>query len=227
MIITLDGTAGSGKSTAAQDLAKALGFELLNTGAMYRATGFLLLRQGIDIFQPTPDLELIEKVIADWTFEVSPTTIQVNGEELTSVIVGERMGQAASKVGTFKPVRRKLQAEQRRIANGRDVICEGRDQGSVVFPDARVKFYFTATAEVRASRRISGDPATETYQQEWHELVVQLRARDLQDQNRDLDPLVIPVGAVQIDTTSQDRDAVLQLMLSVVAQCRSPLPSTT
>jgi CMP/dCMP kinase len=222
MIITIDGTAGSGKSTAAQDLAQALGYELLNTGAMYRATGYLLLRLGVEIFTNSPQLQRIEKLISDWEFHVTQQTIHVNGEDLTELISGEANGKAASQVGKFLPVRRKLQAQQRIIADEKNMICEGRDQGSVVFPDAPVKFFFDAAAEVRASRRISGDPTTVEYQQAVQELAAQLLDRDLQDRNRELDPLVIPKQAVTIDTTSQDRQTVLNFMLSVVEKCRSP-----
>lgn len=227
MIITIDGTAGSGKSWAAQELGRVLGYEVLSTGAMYRAAGLLLREAGFDIAVQTAQLAAIAEFIQSWEFELSPTSIKVNGVDLTDRIPGEVNGQAASMVGELEPVRRKLQQAQREYVGNRSVICEGRDQGSVVFPNAPLKFYFDATPEARAARRITLDRHHPDYPRALADLAEQLKLRDLRDKTRELDPLVIPVGAIVIDSTNKDQPTVLQEMLDAVAKCRSaPSPTT-
>ena len=154
MIVTIDGYAGSGKSTAAARLAAALGFHLLNTGAMYRAVGVLLPRHGIDIFADSRDVEHVGRSVRAWTFEMPEDAVLVNGEDVTALTRTEDAGRAASRVGTFPEVREHLKSEQRRLAAGRDIVCEGRDQGTAVFPNAPVKFFFRASVETRAERRV-------------------------------------------------------------------------
>ena len=220
MIVTIDGYAGSGKSAAATRLAEALGFRLMNTGAMYRATAFVLTRLGFDLYAEHRDVSAIARTVARFSFEMTDTEVRLNGEDLTPHVFTEAMGRHASRVGTFPEVRAALQKEQRRLADGLDVICEGRDQGTVVFPDAPVKFFFTASAETRAERRaaqegLGADPATRA------ELVRQIQARDRQDETRAVDPLRKADDAVVIDTTHLTPDEVLARMLEVVNRCRS------
>ncbi len=221
MIITIDGHAGSGKSTAARHLADALGFELLNTGAMYRATAHALTAAGIDIDADPRDAARIAALVGPFTFDLAGGRCRLNGTDLTDQIQSEDHGRAASRVGTFLEVRRKLQAEQRRLAADRNVICEGRDQGTVVFPDAPAKFFFTASAPERARRRaaelrMGDDPAT------LDRLAAQIAARDEQDEMRALDPLCRPAGAVVVDTSVLSPDRVLAAMLEAVATCHPP-----
>jgi cytidylate kinase len=221
MIITIDGYAGSGKSTAARMLAAALGFELLNTGAMYRAAAFRLGQLDIDVDAYPRDEAAIARAVAGFTFELTDTRVKVNGRDLTDWVYTEEMGRAASRVGTFPEVRARLKAEQRRIAAGKDVICEGRDQGTAVFPDAPVKFFFTASPETRARRRaeqLGLDPEADA--EAFAELVRQIAARDRQDENRAIDPLVQAPDAVPIDTSELSLDEVLTRMTEVVDRCR-------
>ena len=224
MIITIDGHAGSGKSTAATQLADALGFELLNTGAMYRATAFELMRRGFALDAEPRDVEAITSIIEPFHFELTDAHVKLNGEDLLSVIQSEEMGRAASRVGTFLEVRRKLQQEQRRIADGRDMICEGRDQGTVVFPNAPVKFFFTASAEHRARRRAIQDKLTLAHDSpEFAKFIEQIIARDHQDETRDIDPLQKAADAVPIDTSNLSQEMVLAHMVEVVQQWRTML----
>ncbi len=222
MIITIDGHAGSGKSTAARLLAADLGFELMNTGAMYRATAFVLGRHGIDIEREPRDELAIANVVAGFHFDLTPSRIRLNGEDLSDSIYTELMGRAASQVGKFPEVRTKLKVEQRRIAAGHDMICEGRDQGTAVFPEAPVKFFFTAAAETRALRRAEQDgldpridPAA------FAKLVEQIVARDRQDENRSIDPLKRAPDAIEVDTSILSIDEVVYRMTQVVHRCRS------
>ena len=218
MIITIDGYAGSGKSTAARQLAAELRFELLNTGAMYRAVAFALGRGGIDIHADRRDEAAIARTVSAFTFDLTGTHVRLNGEDVTDHLYTEEMGRGASKVGTFPEVRARLKDEQRRIAGARDIICEGRDQGTAVFPDAPVKFFFTASAEVRARRRAEQDrvgPAG------YAALLQQIIDRDTQDEQRAIDPLRRADDAVLIDTSHQTLDETLTTMREVVDRCRS------
>jgi cytidylate kinase len=218
MIITIDGYAGSGKSTAAKLLADALGYELLNTGAMYRATAFVLGRSDIDIYADPRDVPAITATVNGFRFDLHADRVWIDDEELTRHIYTEAMGRAASRVGTFPEVRAKLKAEQRRIADDRDVVCEGRDQGTAVFPHAPVKFFFVACPETRAKRRADQESVPPEV---LSELVSQIVARDRQDEERAIDPLRQAGDALRIDTSHIAPDAVVARMLEVVARCRS------
>ena len=187
---------------------------------MYRAVGLILLRHGIDIFADTRDATAIRAIVDRLTFELDGNRVLTDGVDLTADLFTEEIGRAASRVGLFAEVREKLKAEQRRIAAGRDVICEGRDQGTAVFPDAPVKFFFVASPEVRAERRVRqllaanaiADPAV---------VLGQIRDRDHQDETRSLDPLRRADDAVLLDTTTRTPDDVHALMVEVVNRWRS------
>ena len=220
MIITIDGYAGSGKSTAAARLAAAVGFELLNTGGMYRAVGLILLRQGIDIYADHRDAPSIRGIVDELTFKLAGNRVLTDGVDLTAELFTEEIGRAASRVGTFAEVREKLKAEQRRIADNRNMICEGRDQGTAVFPDAPVKFFFYATPEVRAERRVRQLQAANAAP-DAAVVLDQIRDRDRQDETRSLDPLRQADDAVVLDTTTRTPDDVHALMVEVVNRWRS------
>jgi cytidylate kinase len=220
MIITIDGYAGSGKSTAAEQLAAALNFDLLNTGAMYRAAGLALQDRGIDIYAGPRDVAAITALVNTFTFAMPSGKVFLNGADYTGRVRDRGAGGAASKVGTFREVRERLKAEQRRIAAGRDVICEGRDQGTAVFPDAPVKFFFTASPEVRAERRLA-QLLADNKSADYDEILRNIKIRDHQDETREVDPLRKADDAVVIDTSHTGADAVLALMLKVVAACRA------
>jgi len=213
MTITIDGYAGTGKSTAARLLAEAIGYELLNTGAMYRAIGEILDREGIDLELVPRAVTTIRSIVGKCHFELRNNIVFINGEDRNVHLRTERMNALASKVGTFREVREHLKAEQIRIATGKKIICEGRDQGTVVFPKAILKFFFIANVEVRALRRMLdlekiNSPAS------YHEVYDQIIARDHQDETRELDPLKEPLNAVRIDTSAIKIDGVLTKMFT-------------
>ena len=151
MIITIDGTAASGKTSAAEKLAAALGFHLLKTGGMYRAAGLVMRDAGIDVSEYHHDTSAVAAAVAGMTFDM-PVGGQVilNGEDFTERIEAKEAGELASVIGLFAEVRARLVAEQQRIAEGWDIVCEGRDQGTAVFPGADVKFYIAGDVTVRA-----------------------------------------------------------------------------
>ena len=219
MIITIDGYAGAGKSTAARRIADRLGFDLLNTGAMYRAAALTLLRNDFDIYAERPNHYDIGWFVEKFNFDMSNSKVILNGVDLTEDVTSEDAGRGASKVGTFPEVRTKLKAEQHRIADGRNVICEGRDQGTAVFPDAPVKFFFWASPEVRAQRRVEQEREAGR-EADYASTLAMILDRDRQDTERAIDPLRPAHLAVWLDTSDRPLDAVLDDMLRVIDRCR-------
>ncbi len=195
MIITIDGPAGSGKSTAARTLAVRLGFDYLDTGAMYRAIALALLQQGFDLENLPPHLPLDHIQI-----DMRPPLVFLNGVDVTQAIRSAEVTAGSSKVATHAEVRQFLVEQQRKIAQGRNIICEGRDQGTVVFPRAERKFFLTATPEARARRRLS-DLLARGEKTDLETVLRIQEERDRRDASRHLSPLRPAEDAVVIDTT--------------------------
>jgi cytidylate kinase len=214
MIVTIDGPAGSGKSTAARGLAARLAFDYLDTGAMFRAVGLVLLNRGID---PT-DHAAVEPVLAEILLDMPPGKVILDGRDVTAAIRAAAVAQTASKAAVIPAVRRFLAAEQRRIAEGRNIVCEGRDQGTAVFPDAPCKFFVTADPRARAERRFreildKGEAAT------LDEVLAAQIERDTRDTEREDAPLRAADDAVVIDTTDLSADDVVARLEEVVRRC--------
>lgn len=216
MVITIDGYAASGKSSAAISLANILQFRLLNTGWMYRAVGLTLQDRGFDLKAVSRDRAGIRGVLANIRFEMPPDKVILDGVDFTDRMTCPGAGATASLVGTFEEVREKLKAEQRRIAEGENIICEGRDQGTAVFPEARVKFFFWASPEVRAARRMN-----QSTQADHATILRQIQERDFQDEHRAIDPLCAAPDAIRFDTSELSETEVLRQMLAVVAERRN------
>ncbi len=214
MIVTIDGPAGSGKSTAARGLAARLGFDYLDTGAMFRAVGLALLNRNIDPADPAA----VEPVLAELLLEMPPGKVMLDGRDVSAAIRSPAVAQAASKVAVVPAVRRFLAAEQRRIAEGRNIVCEGRDQGTAVFPDAACKFFVTADPRARAARRFrelldKGEAVT------LEEVLAAQVERDTRDAERADAPMRAAADAAVIDTTDQTADDVLARLEEVVRRC--------
>jgi cytidylate kinase len=209
-VIAIDGPAGSGKSTLARAVAERLGYRHLDTGAMYRAVTLLALRAGV-----VSDGEACATLARDMTLEVDGIVL-LNGEDVTAAIRSPEVDAAVSEVAAHRAVRTELVARQRQwAAESGDVVIEGRDIGSVVFPDARLKVYLTAHPHERARRRAeqllpprAGGPVAVA------EAAAALSKRDDLDSSRAASPLLVPDGAIVVDSTGRAVDEVVEEVLS-------------
>lgn len=196
MIIALDGPAGSGKSTIAKELAKSLNIEYLDTGAMYRAMTLHLLNEDVDL----ADVEAVAKSIADITIDVDGKKTFLNGVDVSKQIRQERINQNISKVAALAPVRDVLVKSQRLIGQSKDMILDGRDIGTVVFPDADFKFYIDASSDVRAKRRVMQNKKL-GIDESFETIKASIEHRDEMDRNREIGPLKCAEDAIVIDTS--------------------------
>ena len=211
MIVTIDGPAGSGKSTAARLLAARLGFRFLDTGAMYRAVANACLNSGID----TADANAVGKLAGQLQIAFDDKRVLCNGEDVTAAIRTTEVTLASSKVAMIPEVREAMVVLQRAAAKGRDIVTEGRDQGTVVFPDAECKFFLIADDEVRASRRRS-DLAKTGIVISQQDMLAQLRERDERDEQRHVAPLRAADDAVTVDTSHQSIEKMLADMETLI-----------
>jgi cytidylate kinase len=197
MIITIDGPAGAGKSSAARALAERLGFEFLDTGAMYRAIALAALRAGISLRDESSLAALISTV----NLQVSTGRILMNGEDVTKEIRTARVTAATGATADSPSVRKRLAALQRAVAAGRSMVCEGRDQGTIVFPDAGCKFFLVADPAERARRR-QHEMASRGESIELDDVLRAQTERDERDAARDIAPMVPAADAIVLDSTA-------------------------
>ena len=207
MIITIDGPAGAGKSTAAKLLAQRLGYEFLDTGAMYRAVTLAALRAPIDL----NDQDALARLLDTLHLELPGERVLLNGEDITGLIRTPQITVASGPIASSPVVRRRLVDWQRRIAQGRNIVCEGRDQGTVVFPNAGCKFFLVADPAERARRRqrdlqARGETAT------FEEVLAAQQVRDARDAARDIGPMVPAADAVLMDSTMWTVDEMVTRM---------------
>lgn len=207
-VIAIDGPAGSGKSTVARLLAARLGLGYLDTGAMYRAVAFAAIQRGVD----PVDADAVARIAADMELRVDDAGVVVDGIDATVEIRGPEVTRAVSIVAANPEVRAELRARQRlwALERGGGVI-EGRDIGSVVFPDATLKVYLTASEAERARRR-----AKEMTDLAYDDVAADIARRDAADSGRAHSPLVEAQGADVVDTTGLGVDEVVELLVSMV-----------
>lgn len=203
MIITIDGPSGVGKSTLAKRLAQDLGIKYLNTGAMYRAISLLLLKKNIDIENEEEVRNFVENenFLKNFDLKLEGNQVYLNGKDITNETRSQLINNTVSKVSSYQAVRTVLIQMQRQIAKNQDIILDGRDTGTVVFPGADFKIYLTASVEERANRRHLQDPS-----QDYESVLESIKNRDYQDMNREISPLKIPEGAFILDTSEQNVD---------------------
>jgi cytidylate kinase len=223
MIIAIDGPSGAGKSTLGKMLAKELGLLYLDTGAMYRAVALLALSEGIDTSGPGPMTDAAERSDIRLSGEPGDLHVSLNGKDVTEAIRKADVGQAASVISTISGVRRSLVERQRRLGKEAEkgAVLDGRDIGTVVFPDADYKFFLTAKPEARARRRFEEDRA-KGRAESFEETVREINRRDERDSTREDSPLRIAEDAVVIDTSEMEIEDVLAAMLAVIEQRSMP-----
>lgn len=207
MIVTIDGPAGTGKSTAARRLAEQLGFNFLDTGAMYRAVGYACLQRSVDVDDP----EATSGVAASIEIAFSGTRTLLDGRDVSEEIRTADAGRVASIVAQHPLVREHLVRQQQRLAAQGNFVCEGRDQGTVAFPQAECKFFLTADPRERALRR-QRELAEKGTSIPLEQLLSEQTARDERDANRAVAPLRPATDARVIDTTSLDTEGVVSLL---------------
>jgi cytidylate kinase len=213
MIVTIDGPAGAGKSSAARALAARLGFEFLDTGAMYRAVALAMLQAG----HSPSDESQVGPLLSSLQLEMPPGRVVLNGEDVSERIRSAEVTAASSVVAVLGAVRAYLARQQRIIASDRNMVCEGRDQGTVVFPDAGCKFFLVANPEARARRR-QAELEARGLRIELAELLRDQNVRDERDAGRAVGPLRPAEDAILIDSTELSLDQVVERMETEVRQ---------
>ena len=200
LVVTIDGPAASGKSTTARTVARRLGYNYLDTGAMYRAMGLKAINTGVDVVDEAGMAELARNTDIDVRTLASGTRIILDGVDVTEALRSPEVSAAASAVAALGPVRERMVEIQREIGSGGGIVAEGRDIGSVVFPRAEVKIYLDADLRTRAERRKKELNGKGT-RVELARVERDIRSRDKTDSNRQHSPLVVPDGATIVDTT--------------------------
>ena len=213
-VITVDGPSGAGKGTVAKIIADQLGWHLLDSGAIYRVLAVAIQHHNVNVEQEEPLIPLAAHL--DVQFEVTggeAVKIILEGENVTHAIRSEEIGELASKVAAFPRVREALLRRQRAFKTSPGLVADGRDMGTVVFPDAPVKVFLTASAEERAERRFK-QLKEKGFDVKIGRLLDDIRQRDERDQNRKVAPLVPAEGALVIDSTDLSIDEVVSKILS-------------
>lgn len=218
MIVTIDGPAGAGKSSIAREVAERLGFEFLDTGAMYRAVTLGAIRTAID----WEDVEALVQFAAQSHLDWNGNRIFLNEQDVTDEIRTPTVTSAIRHVADIPTVRRQLSLHQRRIAAGRNIVTEGRDQGSEVFPDAQCKIFLTASPEERARRR-QQQLALAGRQLSLEEILSAQNQRDLEDSRRRVGALRAAEDAVVIESDRLTQEQVVHQILEIVQRSISQI----
>ena len=211
MIVTIDGPAGAGKSSVARFLAERLGFQFLDTGAMYRSVAWLALQQQVSWDDAARIVQLVEEL----DLQLTEDQVLVNGQDVTKALREPEVGQVIHHVADNQQVRKQLVQLQRKLVADQDAVTEGRDLGSVAFPDAACKIFLTASPEQRARRRTAQlEKRGESIS--WEEVLVQQNERDQRDRDRPVGGLTKAADAVEVLTDNLSVEQVVDELESLV-----------
>jgi CMP/dCMP kinase len=216
MIIAIDGPAGSGKSSVAKLVAKKLGYFYINSGRMYRALAWTVLKKGIAPQGENSVVDIAKKI--NWEFKETDDScfeIYIDSKKLDSSVYSDEVSRVSSIIAKYPEVRKILNSKQRELAASKNVVMEGRDIATVVFPNAEFKIFLDASAEKRAERRVNqlrgkGLPA------DYDEIYSSIVKRDTADKTRKLAPLVITKDSTYLDTSEMSLDEVVSKVLEIV-----------
>jgi cytidylate kinase len=217
IIIAIDGYSSCGKSTLAKDIAKTLGYRHIDSGAMYRAITVYFLRNGVDIEHKLEVVDALKNISLGFIYNEAThrSDICLNGENIAHQIHDMIVAEKVSEVAAIKEVRAFAVAQQQQMGKDRGIVMDGRDIGTVVFPDAELKLFMTADMDVRAKRRFQ-----EMYEKNpnitYEEVIANIQMRDYIDSNREESPLTQAADAIVLDNTSLDRDEQLKKALHFV-----------
>ena len=218
--MAIDGPAGAGKSTVAKAVAKRLGYRYMDTGAMYRAVAWKVMRRGADPDDESALGRMLEGTVVDLGADEGSPTVMLDGVDVSGAIRTPEVGQMASRVSGMGVVRKRMADLQRAMGRSGGVVAEGRDMGTVVFPDAKVKIYLDASPETRARRRfreLAGRGSALTLEQ----TLADVMRRDRRDRERTVAPLRRADDAVLIDSTGLSVAAVIEKVLEHVSSKRA------
>ncbi|MGM0462338.1 MAG: (d)CMP kinase [Fibrobacterota bacterium] len=198
MIVTIDGPAGSGKSSTSAEVARTTGFKHLDTGAMYRAITLKALQEDIPSRHESALEHCMKNTTISFQFQDGENRVFLDNQDVTKKIRSHRVSRSVSEYSAVTVVRDALVMQQRTIGHNNDIVCEGRDMGTVVFPDAELKFFLTASVEERARRRLR---EMDDKNMSLQEMIADIENRDRADSSRAVSPLKEAEDAIRIDTT--------------------------
>lgn len=217
IVITVDGPSGAGKGTLCHALADKLGFDFLDSGAIYRILALAALKQQIDFEDETALAELGRRLEVKFVPQGNEVQVILDGENVGDQIRTAQAGQNASKIAIYPKVREALLQRQRDFSSEKGLIADGRDMGTIVFPHAQIKFFLDASAEERTKRRVK-QLQEKGFNANFGEILAEIKERDFRDRNRPIAPLVPAKDAVILDSTHLSIEDVIQQALEHIAQ---------
>lgn len=219
-IVAIDGPAGTGKGTITKLLAEKLNLITVDTGATYRCVTLAMLKQHISLEEADKITKLLENIQIEFKKIDGKDRVFLNGKDVTTEIRSKEVTDFVSQVSSLICVRLKMVELQRKMAQGKDVIMEGRDIGTYVFPNANVKFYIDADVEERAKRRVEQNKQ-KGIQTSYEEVLANLKFRDQNDKQKEMGALKVAEDAIVIDTTHMSIEEEMQMMLPIIQKRRS------
>ncbi len=213
--IAMDGPAGAGKSTVAKAVAQRLGFNYLDTGAMYRAAAYAMMERGVDVRDAQAVQERLPEIQMQIKYENGAQSVWINGQDVTAFLRTPQISRGASDIAVIPAVRLMLVELQREVARQYDIVMDGRDIGTYVLPDAEVKLFITASSRERARRRCL-ELRQSGQQAEQDEIEREIIARDETDSTREFAPLRQAEDAILVDTTQMDAQQVIEYVCQLI-----------